>query len=126
MRNIQEVFERIQENKKQQRDIKAMYRENLDMLPEYREVAEKLEELKNKKRQIEYRVQEELAGYFEKHDLLKVNIAGDTTMLNDIAVTQFMKGERITLTDSYQNIYEPILSVKFKKTDAKQDEKPVA
>ncbi len=125
MRNIQEIFERIQDNKKQQRDIKSMYRESLAALPEYRDVTEKIEDLKNKKRQIEFRVQEELAGYFEKLDLLKVNMNGDNAMLNDIAVTQFMQGERITLVDSYKNTYEPIISIKFKKSDTPREyEKP--
>ena len=119
MRNIQEVFERIQENKKQQRDIRALYKETLAALPEYRDTIEKLDALKAQKRQIEFRVQEELASYFQKLDLLKVNLTGDNAMLSDIAVSQFMKGEAIKLTDSYNNTYEPVFTVKFKKTDSK-------
>ena len=52
MANIQEIFNRIQETKNKQKEIKAMYRDALANSFEYNEVTDKLKKLKEKKKEI--------------------------------------------------------------------------
>ena len=36
-------------------------------------------------------------------------------MMSDIALNKIMKGETVEITDQYDNKYEPLFSVKFRK-----------
>jgi hypothetical protein len=36
-------------------------------------------------------------------------------MLNDMAMTMLMDGKTVEVTDEYENQYEPLFTVKFKK-----------
>jgi len=109
------VFNRIQEKKKKQRELKVMYRDALSVNGEYQKVVEDLEDLKIKKKKIEAGVQSDFKEEFDKLEGLKLNIASDNQLLSDIALTQFTKGELKRLVDEYQVEYEPIFTVKFKK-----------
>lgn len=115
MQNIQEVFIRIQESKKKMKDLKEAYKDALSTSQEYEEVVEKMKALREKKKQIENTTKESFASEFRQLDDLKIDIASDMELMNDIAVTQIMKGEAVELTDQYENQYEPIVNVKFKK-----------
>lgn len=60
----------------------------------------------------------------KKMDLLKLNIKEGIQVMSDVALTSIMKGESVKLTDDQNNEYEPIFSVRFKKTSNKSyDEK---
>ena len=48
---------------------------------------------------------------------LKIDIESDQEMLNDIAMLKYTKGEPIEIKDKYDNEYEPVFSVKFKKSN---------
>ena len=109
------VFNRVQENKKKQRELKVMYRDALSVNGEYQKAVEELEDLKIKKKKIEATVQSDFKEEFDKLEGLKLNIASDNQLLSDIALTQFTKGELKRLVDEYKVEYEPIFSVKFKK-----------
>lgn len=109
------VFNRMQEKKKKQRELKTMYRDALSVNGEYQKVKEELEDLKIKKKQIEANIKADFKEEFDKLEGLKLNIASDNQLLSDIALTQFTKGELKKLVDEYQVEYEPIFTVKFKK-----------
>ena len=113
--NLQEVFKRIQENKKEASEIKKTYRNALSINGAYQEALEELEALKIKKKQIEAGVQSDFKEEFDKLEGLKLNISGDTQMLSDIALTQLTSGQSVTLIDENKTEYEPIFTVKFKK-----------
>lgn len=115
-KEISEVFSRIQESKKQQRELKAMYKDALHSNGEYQRIKEELEDLKIKKKQIEAGVQTDFKEEFDKLEGLKLNIASDNELLSDLALSQFSKGELSKLVDENQVEYEPIFTVKFKKT----------
>ena len=115
MQDIQEVFARIQENKKQQKEIKAMYRDGIDNTPGYKEIVEEMKALREKKKRIETTVREAMAGDITRMEDLKIDIDSDQELLTDIAVTKLMKGESISVSDEHDNEYEPLFSVKFKK-----------
>ncbi len=117
MQNIQEVFARIQKNKKQLKDLKSAYSDALKNVQEYVEVLEKLKTLREKKKQIENTVRQDFATEFQQIEDIKIDIESDQEMLNDIALTQVMKGETVAVTDEYEQNYEPIFLVKFKKAN---------
>jgi hypothetical protein len=115
MTNLHEVFNRLQNSQKDQRELKKMYREALSVNAPYQELLKELDILKIKKKQIEAGVQADFREEFDKLEGLKLNIAGDKQILSDIALTQFTKGEEVKVVDEHQVEYEPIFSVRFQK-----------
>ena len=115
MQDIQEIFNRIQEAKKKKKDLESAYKDALSTSQEYQELKDKLVAMREKKKQIEVAIKEQFSGELIKIDDLKIDIASDMEMLTDIAMTQLMKGETVEVTDQYDNEYEPIFKVSFKK-----------
>ena len=116
MRNIQEVFNQIQEKKKEMRDIKKMYRDALDSSGEYKELLEKIEQLKAAKKKLEVAAWDD-AGSKNKFETSKLDIKQDRELLTDLAINSLMSGEPIKIVDAYNSEYEPKFSVSFKKTN---------
>ena len=116
MQDIQEIFNHIQEIKKKQKDIKSAYKEALDSSQEYGEINEKLKTLRERKKQIEAATKADFSSEFTKLDDYKIDLESDNAMLSDAALSKMVKGETVEVTDEYNNKYEPIFSVKFKKT----------
>ena len=115
MQNIQEIFDRIQKHKKEQKELKSAYKDALAVSLPYKKIVEEAKELREKKKQMEFSIKEDFVAEFTKLEALEVDIASDVEMLNDLAITQIMKGESVSVTDQYQNAYDPIFSVRFKK-----------
>ncbi len=115
MQNIQEIFNRVQENKKELKDLKDSYREALKGDQSFVEAEEALKTAREKKKTIELAIKQSFAGEFVKMDDIKIDIASDQEMINDIAMTMIMKGETVAVNDKYDNEYEPLFTVKFKK-----------
>ena len=117
MKNIQEVFDRIEETKREQRHITQMYKDSLDNSPEYQEILDKLKKLKQQKKELEDGAKADLGGEWDKLDLIKLHIREDKEMLSDIAISTLMKGETVKVTDKNKAEYEPVFSVRFKKVN---------
>jgi DNA polymerase III delta prime subunit len=115
MAKLEEVFNRIKDSKKEQREIRAIYKDALVTSKEYIDVVEKLDEIKSKKKKVEEDIRSQFSSEFSKLESLKLDIASDNELLSDIALNQLMKGETVKVTDEYENDYEPIFSVRFKK-----------
>jgi predicted nucleic acid-binding Zn-ribbon protein len=112
---LPEVFKRMQDKKKEQRELKAIYRDALSVNGEYQKIKEELEALKLQKKKIESGVQADFQEEFNKLEGLKLNIASDNQLLSDLALTQFTSGELVKIVDENQVAYEPIFTVRFKK-----------
>lgn len=115
MQNLQEIFQRIQEAKKKQKDLKTAYKDALSTSLEYKELDEKLTTLKERKKQIETTVKEQFSGELTQIDDIKIDIQSDTELLTDLTMTQYTKGEKVEVVDEYGNNYEPVFKVQFKK-----------
>ncbi|HYE60281.1 MAG TPA: hypothetical protein VEA18_03810 [Candidatus Kapabacteria bacterium] len=115
MQDIQAIFSRIEEAKKKQKDLKAAYKDALNASPEYIDINDKAKALREKKKQVEQTIKDSFASELTKIEDLQIDIASDMELINDIAMTQIMKGETVQVVDQYGNNYEPIFSVKFKK-----------
>ena len=115
MQDLQQIFNHIQEIKKKQKDIKTAYRDALSASEEYKNLTEKSKELRARKKQIETSIKGDFSSEFQKLDDYKIDLESDFTMLSDAAMSKLMKGETVQVTDEYNNNYEPLFTVKFKK-----------
>jgi hypothetical protein len=115
MTNIQEVFDRIQKTKKEQKELKNMYRDALNNSGSYQRSQEELKKLKEEKKKYEDGIKQEFASEFDKLEILKNELMNDSQLLSDMVMTQVAKGQKVEIKDEYETQYEPIFSVKFKK-----------
>jgi predicted nuclease with TOPRIM domain len=115
MTTIQEVFDRIQKTRKEQKELKTMYRDALNNSGAYQRSLEELKKLKEDKKKYEDGIKQEFSSEFDKLEILKNELMNDSQLLSDMVVTQVAKGEKIEIQDEYQTKYEPIFSVRFKK-----------
>lgn len=115
MANLQQIFDRIQKSKKEQKDLKAMYRDALINSQAMQGVQEDLLKLRDKKKKIEDGIKDDFRHEFDKLEVLKADIENDVVLLSDVALNEYIKGNSIEIKDEYENKYEPIFAVKFKK-----------
>lgn len=120
MQNIQEVFNKIREMKKEQKDLRDMYKDALVQADKYEEIVEEIKALREKKKEIETRIQGQLGRSYEKLEDLKLEVETHKEMMNDIAISTLMNGETVAVKDEFNNAYEPIWKVNFKKTNLGQ------
>jgi hypothetical protein len=109
MQDIQKIFDDIQKLKKEQRGINKEYKYSLDHDDSYQEIVEKLKKLREKKKNIEEGTKS------PRIDEIRHEVAGLNEMISDIAVTTIMGGKSVYLKDEYENEYEPIHKITFKK-----------
>jgi hypothetical protein len=115
MKDLQSIFNHIQEMKKGMKTIKKEYSDSLLNADDHELILEELKKLKERKKQIEIRVQEQMGKRYAEWEELKDEVISKQEMLNDIAMTTLMDGKTVEVMDEYQNRYEPLFTVKFKK-----------
>ncbi len=115
MQDIQQIFDQIREIKKEQKDIRGEFKDMLVHADDYEEIVDKAKELREKKKQIEAIVQTKMGLRWQKMEDLKVEKEKLDEMISDIAISSVAEGKPIAITDEYQNEYEPIYKVVFKK-----------
>lgn len=119
MQALQEIFDQIKELNKEQKEIRAEYKDALLNTSEYEATQEKLAELKEKKKELETMVQNQMGTRYEKLEEIKEKLLQLKQTQSDIAMSQLMKGQTVEVKDEYDNLYEPQFIVSFKKTGAK-------
>ncbi|OGH64565.1 MAG: hypothetical protein A2821_01080 [Candidatus Magasanikbacteria bacterium RIFCSPHIGHO2_01_FULL_41_23] len=115
MQNLQEIFSRIQKAKAKQKEIKEVYKDALAGTPEYQELGDKIKTVRERKKQIEQTIREQFSHELTQLEDLQVDIESDNELMSDVALTQLIKGEAIEIKDQYENQYEPVFNVKFRK-----------
>jgi predicted nuclease with TOPRIM domain len=115
MPDLKEVLVRIREKKKERKEVHNVYRDLLAQSKPYQEVVDQLNQLKAKKLQLEHTLQSQCSKEIETAERLALDIKNDNQVLSDMALTKFMKGETIELTDENDVKYEPVFKVTFKK-----------
>lgn len=115
MKDLQEIFNRMQEHKKKLKEMKVGVKDAFANSLEFQKVKEELDLAKDKKKSVEAQIRAELPSEMERIEDLLADIAADQELLNDVALTQISKGEPIQITDAKQQSYEPVFSVKFRK-----------
>lgn len=119
MKNIQEIFSEIKIITKDQKDIRREYKDALTQTDNYEETIEKLDEMKKEKKKLEEMVQGQMGSRWDKLDEMKDKLSELKQMQSDVAMSTLMSGKAVEVTDEYDNVYEPIFAVSFKKTSAK-------
>lgn len=122
MNNLQDVFVTIQEGKKKQRELRAMYREAQQKSPDYQDIVAEIKVLQEKKKTIEQKLKSEFSQELEKLDQLKQEMKEEHEKLVALAMSHIAKGEVMRVIDSYNNIYDPVIKVSFKKSDDQRPE----
>lgn len=115
MANLQEVWLRMQKTKKKQKEIRSAYKEALANSADYGKIVEDLKTLREKKKKIVMDTRADFSSEFNELETLKADAETDAEMLSDLALNTFIKGETVQVTDEYENKYEPVFVVKFKR-----------
>jgi len=115
MANVQEIFTKIKEKQKEQKTIKQIYRDVLANSLEYQNILEELQSLKNKKKKLEETLRNDLKTEMDQLYSIKIDIESEKEILNQATLTKLLKGEPLEIVDEYNNKYEPVFSVRFKK-----------
>lgn len=115
MQNIQEVFNRMEMTKNDQKKIKAIYRDALGNSKSYQEVVADYKEIKEKKKKIKETIREDFKNEMSKLDEYKTDLESDKLLMSDLAINEIVKGHLIEIIDKDKNKYEPLFSVRFKK-----------
>ena len=109
MKNVQEIFDDIQELKKERREINKEYKYLLENDSKYGELVDKMKVLREKKKAIED------ANKPPRLEEIKDEISDFSQMISDVAISTLMSGKSISLKDKYDTEYEPVYKVSFKK-----------
>ncbi len=117
MQDIQEIFSRVQVNKKKLKDLNTSYKDALKNSQEYQELQEQAKLTREKMKTIKMAINDQFANELIEIEDLKIDIQSDMELASDIAMTTIMKGETIEIRDEYDNEYEPIFKVTFKKAN---------
>jgi hypothetical protein len=115
MQSIQDIWNRIEEAKRELRELKTIYKDALNSTGEYEEVLDKIRLAKGRKKQIETMVEGQISDQMAKMEVIAKGIATDKQMLADIALSALLKGEIVKITGPNDVPYDPQFSVKFVK-----------
>jgi hypothetical protein len=113
--NPQEIFNKIQKIKKDQKELRRSFTDSLNQTPGYKEAVDEMKELREKKKKIETQVRQDFATELNKLDDLKIDLESEMEVLSDLVFNKLVKGEKVEIVDEYENNYEPIFRVNFKK-----------
>jgi hypothetical protein len=114
MKSVQEIFNRLQDKKKQVKVVRQKYKQELASSSEHQKLIEDIQKLQAKKKAYEQSIREQAGANFVRIDELALAIKQDTQMLSDVALTSIMKGERVEVKDEHTE-YEPVFAVRFKR-----------
>ncbi|HJN62527.1 MAG TPA: hypothetical protein QGH92_02990 [Candidatus Parcubacteria bacterium] len=116
MKNLEDIYHRLEANKKKRKEINKMLKDELTHHQNYQEVVDEIAGLKEQKKSIEQDVR---AGVPESRELeeLKIDIATDQEILADVALDMYAKNQTVEITDEFDQIWYPVFKVSFKKSN---------
>jgi len=114
MSKLEEVYRRLNENKKKRRGINKMLKDELEHHPRFQEITEEMRALRDEKKGIEQDVRAS-AKEFRELDDLKIDIDTDQEVISDLALNKYVKGETVEIKDEYDQTWYPVFKVSFKK-----------
>ncbi len=118
MQELKDVFDRIQEKKKERKELTKMFQDELKHNGDYQKILEDIKTLREKKKSIENQAKANALADATQLDNLSEEIQGSTELLTDIALTKLMNRETVEINDEANDIrYVPAFSVRFKKEE---------
>jgi len=112
---LQELHDEINAMKKERKELNQMMKDELSHNERYGQLVEEMTALRIEKKGIENEIQAAIPADMERLDELKIDIKSSEELLSDLAFNMLMKDEKIEISDEYDNQYEPMIMVKFKK-----------
>lgn len=116
MSQLDEIYQRIRENKKRQNEIRQVLKDELAHNARYQEILEEIKTLRDEKKGIEQNIR---AGNkdFQELEELKAEIQTDQELLSDVALNMYVKEETVEIKDEFDQTWFPVFKVSFKKTN---------
>ncbi len=114
MAKLEEVYHRLEVNKKRKREIGKMLKDELEHNARYQEIIEEMKTLREEKSGIEQNAKAATPDFGEIEDL-KIDIANDQEVLSDITLNMYVKEETVEIIDEYDQPWYPVFKVSFKK-----------
>jgi hypothetical protein len=116
-KSVQDIYNQIRENKKEQKNIRKEYKDALLSANEYEETVEKMKELREKKKQIENITQDRMGSRWDELEMLKAKAVEMEELLTDVAINDLMSGKTVSVKDEFENDYEPVYKISFRKVE---------
>jgi len=118
MQDLKEVFDRIQQKKKERKELVKMFQDELKHNDDYQKVLEDIKTLREKKKSIENQAKADALADAQQLEDLTEEIKGTSELIADIAMTMLMNRETVEIVDEANDIrYAPVFSVRFKKEE---------
>lgn len=114
-KQLQLIYDEIAEKKQTKKELQEMYKDALESADNYSELNEKIKELRDEQKAIKERVQLQLGRAWEQLEDIKFEMDADKIRMTDVALNDLMKGVTVSVKDQYENEYEPVWNVRFKK-----------
>jgi len=115
MQSLDEVYKRIEANKKKRRELNKMLKDELSNNARYQEIQEEAKTLREERKGIENELLSS-SGNLSEIDEIKIEINTDQELLSDIALNMYANKESVEIVDEYDNKWYPQFKVAFKKT----------
>ena len=115
MPQLQQVYQRLNENKARLRELRKMMKDELAHDSRYQELIEEAKVLREEKKSIENTIHGNNMNESNEIEELKTDIASDTELLADIALNMYVDGETVEITDELDRKWVPQFKVTFKK-----------
>ncbi|PJA46212.1 hypothetical protein CO174_00610 [Candidatus Uhrbacteria bacterium CG_4_9_14_3_um_filter_50_9] len=116
MSKLEEVYARLEENKKRRKEINKMLKDELTHQSRHQEIIEEMRALREEKKGIEQDVKAGVPDFLELEDI-KSEIQTDQELLADVALNMYMKEETVEIVDEYDQTWYPVFKVSFKKSN---------
>ncbi len=120
MKEVQELFYKIQDIKKKQRDIRVMVGDALKQSKAYQDVRQEWNKVRDQKKDIERNVKSEYEKELTKLDDLKIDLESELEEFSEAALDQIMKGKVVKVRDSKNIFYDVFVKASFKKSDEQE------
>ncbi len=115
MQSIHEIYSRLKLKKAERKDLKTSFQDALKNHTRYQQVIDEMMKLRIEKKAIENEI---LATEMDKAKLeeLNMDIKTDSELISDLALTMYVSGEPVEITDDYNVRWVPAFKVTFKKS----------
>ena len=121
MHQPQLFFDQILALKKQSKDIKASMADALKNSKTYQDRLYHLQIIRSELKMIKAEIEEEFTKELGKLDEIKDEVFDKNIAISDVVLSKITNGEEVTVVDRFGWIYEPVITVKFKKTGEHKD-----
>lgn len=115
MQDINAVHAKLEDIKKERRELSKMIKDELSQNEQYKQVVEEMDRLREKKKSIETTARAAVAKDAMQMDALTIEIKDQSQLLTDIALQLLMDNETVDIIDRNSTRWSPVFSVKFKK-----------